>query len=233
MSDAVFNHVLRTMDDDTRHAALREADRVTVAVKDIMAREGEATSHVLFPETAVISTLTEYRDGSVIEMANVGREACTGLNLLLGSPAQLTTEEIQVGGEVWRLPAEAFRSLVACDAGFLRAVQAAAQSVVFQVMISGACNGAHSASQRLARWLLTMRDRSGSEELPLTQDFLASMLGLRRSTVTEVAQSFREDDLIHYVRGAVRVIDPAGLEARSCECYRRVKNANERLLPKP
>lgn len=221
------------MDDDTRQAALREADRVTLGMRDIVAREGEATSHVLFPETAVISTLTEYRDGSVIEMANVGREACTGLNLLLGSPTQLTTEEIQVGGEAWRLPAQTFRSLVSSDDGFQRAVQAAAQSVVFQVMVSGACNGAHSAGQRLARWLLTMRDRSGSDELPLTQDFLASVLGLRRSTVTEVAQAFRAENLIHYVRGAVHVVDAKGLEARSCECYRRVKTANARLLPKP
>jgi CRP-like cAMP-binding protein len=231
MSEPVFNRVLRTMNDATRRAALQEADRVTVSVGDVVAREGETASHVLFPETAVISTLTEYRDGSVIEMANVGREACTGLGLLLGSPTHLTTEDIQVSGDVWRLPAHAFRSLVGSNDGFLRAVQAAAQSVVFQVMISGACNGAHSASQRLARWLLTMRDRSGSDALPLTQDFLASVLGLRRSTVTEAAQAFRDDGLIHYVRGTIRIVDPAGLEARSCECYRRVRNATERLLP--
>lgn len=231
MSDPVRNRVLMAMSESTRQSALRAAELTRPASRDMLERQGAITSHVYFPETAVISTLTEYGDGSVIEMANVGSEACTGIGLLLGNPRQLTTEEIQIGGEVWRMPVADFRRLASSDRDFERAVQAAGQSVLFQIMISGACNGAHSADQRLARWLLTMRDRSGSDELALTHDFLSKVLGLRRGTITEAAQRFRERGHIGYTRGRVRIEDRAGLEAESCECYARVREANRSLLP--
>jgi CRP-like cAMP-binding protein len=231
MTKTTRNRVLCALNENTRQSALRAAELAELAEMDVLEQQGETTSHVHFPETAVISTLTEYSDGSVIEMANVGSEACTGIGLLLGNSRQLTTEEIQIAGDVWQMPVDAFQALKSSNRDFECAVQAAAQSVLFQIMISGACNGAHSASQRLARWLLTMRDRSGSEDLLLTHDFLSKVLGLRRGTITEAANRFRERGLIDYTRGRVRIADRAGLEAESCECYRRVRDANKSLLP--
>ncbi len=219
------------MAEETRSAVRDAAEAVSLSQGEVLERIGEETGTVYFPQSGVISTLTTFSDGTMIEMANVGREACTGVNLVLGNPRQLTTEEVQIPGEAWRLPVQSFSTLLATNADFRAAVQAAGQSVLYQVMISGACNGLHSARQRLARWLLTMRDRAAAEEMDLTHDFLASVLGLRRATVSEVAAGFRRSGLIDYGRGRIRVTDPAGLEAASCDCYRRVREANEALLP--
>ncbi|MGK7752815.1 MULTISPECIES: Crp/Fnr family transcriptional regulator [unclassified Roseovarius] len=225
------NGVLCALGPKTHYAVTGQCEDVTLKAGAVLQRSGEATHAVYFPETAVVSAIATYSDGSGIEMANMGREASTAVNLLLGQSHQLHTDEVQIGGAALRLPAERFLKLKSDHAEFERVLLASAQSVFYQVMISGACNGTHDARQRLARWLLTMADRIDGAEMRLTHDFLSEMLGVRRATVTKAAQDLQENGLISYTRGRIRITNRKGLREASCECYDLVRNANRALLP--
>lgn len=225
------NRVLRSLDSQTRRAVLGKCDSIDLEGRTILARMGETTRHVYFPQNAVISTLASFRDGSIIEMANIGCEACTGIGLTLGQPVQLNTNEVQIAGSALTMPAEKFTALKASLPGFETALFSVVQAVLYQVMVSGACNGAHGSRQRLARWLLTMADRNDGETMDLTQEFLSEMLALRRATVSEAASELRDAGLIDYTRGQVRITDRAGLQDASCECYHLVRAAYDSLLP--
>ncbi len=231
MARTTDNKVLLSLPAGIREELLGACTRVEMVLGSVLHREGETTKAVHFPDTGVISTLATYGDGSVIEMANIGREASTGINLVLGNPRQLNTDEIQVAGTALEMPAEKFVKLMSSRPEFARALFSMVQAVFQQVMVSGACNGAHGATERLARWLLTMRDRSDGDEMHLTHEFLAEVLGLRRATVSESAAELRRAGLIDYARGRIWIADRAGLEAASCECYRRVRESNDALLP--
>ncbi|MDF0602956.1 Crp/Fnr family transcriptional regulator [Psychromarinibacter sp. C21-152] len=231
MAQDTNNRVLRALPDATRRQAMARMERVTLEGRVMLDRSGEATRTVHFPETAVISTIATYRDGSSIEMANIGREACTGIGLTLGHPRQLSTNEVQIGGEALQIGADAFDSLMDSLPAFRTALFSTVQAIFYQVMVSGACNGAHDSRQRLARWLLTMYDRNDHATMPLTHDFLAEMLGVRRATVSETAAGLQSDGLISYSRGQVTVTDADGLRETSCECYDLVRDAYDTLLP--
>lgn len=231
MALETINRVLCSLPVDARQAVLDECDRVELIARSIIDRVDETPEVVHFPETAVISTISTYSDGSSIEMANIGREACTGIGLILGHPRQLNTNEVQIGGSALEMRADTFVERKASIPAFEKALFATVQAVFYQVMVSGACNGAHSAKQRLARWLLTMRDRHDQDTLRLTHDFLATMLGVRRATVTEASRDLQSHGLIATSRGQVRIVDPEGLQKVSCECYNLVKNAYTVLLP--
>lgn len=231
MSLSTNNRVLLSLPADARAEVLGACEPSELEKTRILDAVGETTRRVYFPETAVISTVATYGDGSMIEMANVGREACTGINLTLGTRRQLNTNEVQIAGAARMLSAEQFLRLKQASPDFERALLATAQAVFYQVMVSGACNGAHSAKQRLARWLLTMRDRTDEADMPLTQSFLAEMLGVRRATVTEAASDLQGSGLIKYARGRVSITDREGLIGASCECYELVQRAYATLLP--
>ena len=231
MSTEPQNRVLRSLDAATRAEVAAACEPVTLRARTVLDHAGDATQAVHFPETAVISAVAAYSDGATIEMANIGREACTGVNLTLGRRRQLDTTEVQVGGTALRLPAERFLALKAGLPPFADALFATAQALYYQVMVSAACNGAHDARQRLARWLLTMHDRTDGDEMALTQEFLAHMLGVRRATVTGAASAFKSAGLIHYAHGRLRIRDRPGLQRESCECYGLVREAYDALLP--
>ncbi|WP_428514449.1 Crp/Fnr family transcriptional regulator [Roseovarius sp.] len=231
MSFATNNRVLRTLSATTREAVGARCEPVTLEAGDVLHRMGDVTSAVYFPETAVISTLASYSDGSGVEMANVGREACSALNLILRNPRQLAADEVQIAGRALRLPAERFRELKSEYRDFENALFSVVQSVLYQAMVSGACNAAHEAKPRLARWLLTMGDRTDGNEMRLTHDFLAHMLGVRRATVTNAALDLQSQGLIKYARGRLKITDIKGLRGASCECYDLVRSANADLLP--
>lgn len=228
---ATSNKVLRSLPLDARCAVMDASRRVELAGGRVLARVGERMGAVHFPETAVISAVATYGDGSTIEMANIGREACTGVGLTLGHTRQLNSNQVQIGGSALELSADSFIRLKSSVPEFEARLLAMVQAVFYQVMVSGACNGAHSAKQRLARWLLTMRDRNDQEILYLTHDFLAEMLCVRRATVTKCASQLQQSGLIEYGRGRVSVVDPTGLERASCECYGLVRDAHNTLLP--
>lgn len=225
------NRVLLSLPRGTRSVVLDACEVIELERETVLDREGDTTGWVYFPETAVISTLATYDDGEIIEMANVGREACTGINLMLGNPTQLNTDEVQIAGTALRMPTEKLVTLQSSLPEFERALFSAVQSVFFQIMVSGACNGVHDTRQRLARWLLTMHDRIDRDEMRLTHEFLAEFLAVRRATVTEIAAQLKDARIIDYGRGRIRITDRERLAAVSCECYHRVRRAQAALLP--
>lgn len=225
------NRVLRSLPAQTCAAVLDACERGHFEGKTELGRVGEPAKKVYFPETSVISALATYLDGSTIEMANIGCEACTGIALVLGHSDLLVTTEVQISGTALSVSADEFVNLMSSLPTFQSALLSSTQALFYQIMVSGACNGAHSAKQRLARWLLTMNDRADVEIMHLTQEYLAEMLGLRRATISNAASAFQEAGLIHYTRGQISITDRPGLSRASCECYGMVREAYDSLLP--
>lgn len=185
--------------------------------------------YAYFPSDAVLSALTVMRDGNAIEVATVGREGLVGLYGLDGrtSPHRVI---VQVGNGGHRIASRTLQKEAEKD-GPLKDVLAAYQiAFLVQVLQSVACNGLHRLEQRCCRWLLMTRDRVGSDELMLTHDYLALMLGARRASVTEVLRPLQEGGIVRSHRGRITILDGAGMEARSCECYSVIKEEHDRLL---
>ena len=225
------NRILRALPERTRAVVLQSCERVTVERQTTLDRAGDMATTVHFPETAVISTLATYQDGTSMEMANIGRDACTGVGLILGNPRHLSTNEVQVGGDILDMPAEKLISLRDGLPGFRDLLLMSVQAVFYQVMVSGACNGTHDTQQRLARWLLTMHDRAEGDTFRLTHDFFAATLGVRRATISEALGHLEQAGAIALGRGRIDVADRKALHAASCECYDLVRQAHETLLP--
>jgi hypothetical protein len=185
---------------------------------------------VYFPLDAVLSMAAMDREGGAVEVGSVGCEGMTGLPVLLGAEQSTNRVGVQIGGQAERMEAGALRREASRHAQFGRLLLLYAQAFMTQVAQSTACNRLHSAEQRLARWLLICRDRVGRNDLPITQETMALMLGVRRATVTEAAGSLQRTGVIRYRRGVVVIADRAGLEAASCECYAIVREEFDRLL---
>ena len=231
MAYVTKNRVLRSLPVDDRRIVLEECEEADLAGGMTLDRIGEPISTVYFPETAVISTVATYSDGSTIEMANIGREGCTGIGLTLGHAHQPNSNEVQISGSALSMPAKKFNRLKAKLPSFEALLFSAVQATIYQIMVSGACNAAHNTEQRLARWLLTMSDRNDSQTMLLTQDFLAEILGLRRATISNAASRFQEKGMIAYSRGRIEITDHPALRRSSCECYELVRTTQDWLLP--
>ncbi len=202
---------------------------------DLHARERLADSNrvieaVYFPIDAVLSMAAVDRDGVTVEVGSVGCEGMTGLPLLLGTEQSTSRVVVQIGGQAERMDGAVFQREARRHEHFGRLLYLYAQGFMTQVAQSTACNRLHSAEQRLARWLLICRDRVGRDELPITQETMATMLGVRRATVTEAAGALQRAGVIRYRRGVVMVVDRPGLEAAACECYDIVREEFYRLL---
>ncbi len=178
----------------------------------------------------MISIVAMMRDGAAVEVGIAGREGMLGVQAVLGDDISLNEAMVQIPGSALRLPAEVLRreaqTSVQLRGVLLRYVQAYLNSATQ----SAACNRAHLLEQRLARWLLTARDRAGADRLPLTHEFIAMMLGVRRAGVTVAAQSLQSAGLIHYAHGRITIADREGLEAAACECYEVTTREYARLL---
>jgi CRP-like cAMP-binding protein len=194
---------------------------VPLKLKDILHKPGEPIRDVYFPGGGFCSMLTVLEDGGMVEVATIGREGMVGVSAVLdGSPV---TSAAMVQGETdtcYRMTVDAFRREMDRRGAFYELLTHFAQALVGFIAQSTACNAVHSVEQRLARWLLMAQDRMGSDEFPLTQEFVAMMLGAARPTVTVVAGTLQEAGLITYHRGHVTIVDREKLEAASCECYR-------------
>jgi CRP-like cAMP-binding protein len=188
--------------------------------------------HVFFPDSGVISIVAVYPDGSIIEMATIGREGATGFQAVFGAKASSARLLVQVPGTAARISRSAFSRAMDTVPVFRSLMFAHVHAFLEQVMVSAACNGAHGLKQRLARWLLMMRDRHDSEVLPLTQDLLAEMLGVHRPTITNAVREFERAGLIDCGRRRVTIVDRNGLMQASCECYGLVRARIAHHLPK-
>jgi CRP-like cAMP-binding protein len=191
-----------------------------------------ALDHVFFPDSGVVSVVAVYADGSIIEMATIGREGCSGVQAILGARRSSVQLLAQIPGTAAKMSRVAFTRAIQSMPAFRSVIDAYVQAFLEQVMVSVACNGAHSLKQRLARWLLMMRDRSDGDTLPITQSLLAEMLGVQRPTVTNAVREFQRAGLIAQGREQITVLNRQGLTEASCECYQLVRSRLAFHLPK-
>jgi CRP-like cAMP-binding protein len=191
---------------------------------------GDSLTTVYFPTDGVISLLTLMESGEAIESATIGREGALGLKAAAGPRESLSRAIVQVPGRAIRAPVGTIQELWKRSTAFRDLVDRHDQAVYAHAIQSVACNALHSVEARFCRWLLTCRDRLDIDTIQLTQEFLADMLGVQRTTVTAVAQVLQTRGLIRYRRGVVDILDRAGLEAATCECYGSVRRTYQRLL---
>jgi len=225
------NRILRALP-TKEFARLRRGGLTTLTLKqkDSVWRPNQPIEAVYFPLDAVVSVLA-VADGGVVEVATIGNEGVVGLPVFLGAQSSPGLAFCQVPGRAERLGAEVFLREARRDGALQRLLQLYSQGFMVQVSQATVCNRLHSAERRLARWLLIVADRVGRQEFPLTHEFMAQMLGVRRATVTETAGALQRANLIRYRRGAITIRHRAGLEHAACECYRIVRDEFDRLLP--
>jgi CRP-like cAMP-binding protein len=188
--------------------------------------------HVFFPDIGVVSVVAVYADGSIIEMATIGREGCTSVQAVFGATRSSVRLLVQIPGSAARLSRAGFTLAMESMPAFRSLMYAYSQAFLEQVLVSVACNGAHTLKQRLARWLLMMRDRGDDDALQITQSLLAEMLGVHRPTITNAARELEHAGLIARGRRQVTILDRPGLVAASCECYQLVRARIAFHLPK-
>jgi CRP-like cAMP-binding protein len=179
----------------------------------------------------MISLLLSRDDrGGRVEVGVVGREGMAGLSAVLGVATEFTQSLVQVPGEALRLPVEKFRAVADRDSKLLKVLLRYMHVFLSQLSQRAACNALHTIEKRLCFWLLTVHDQAGADRFPLTHEFLAAMLGVRRASVTEAARRLRQARLIHYGGGQLMVLNRHGLEKAACGCYRIVKTELRRVL---
>lgn len=198
-------------------------DTVACARDQVLIDADGALDQVYFPESAVVSLSTVFGDGTTVDMASIGREGCTGVQAVLGAKVSSVRLLTQIPGTAMRMSRRAFQWAMTSLPDFKALMYDYAQAFLDQALVSGACNAAHRLDQRLARWLLTMRDRSDSDTLPVTQTLLAEMLGVQRPTMTNALGEFERAGLIAGARRQVTILNRAGLAEESCECYHRLR----------
>jgi CRP-like cAMP-binding protein len=225
---ATRNIVLRELPPHDLEMVALAADWVSLAVKDPVWEPNRPITHVYFPETAVISVVTLLDAGS-IEAITIGNDGFAGLPVFHGPASTITRALCQMPGRSWRITAPEFTRLCAESRALRRALDRYSQFVIETISQSAACNRVHVIEERCARWLLMSHDRIGRSEIPLTQELLAQMLGVRRPGVTVAIGILERAGLISHGRGRIAVTDRAGLEAASCECYAAIKR-REKLL---
>jgi CRP-like cAMP-binding protein len=207
---------------------------IPLTFKQTLHKHGEKVSHVYFPGGGVCSMTSAMEDGRMVEVATVGNEGLIGIAAFFGDELPSGDAMVQVpvaGGEAEVMTVGNFRREMERRGPLFELVRRYSIALTTLIMQSAACNSLHSAEQRCARWLLMTHDRINGDDFSLTQEFLAVMLGVRRSTVTVIAGALHEARLIEYSHKHIRVIDRKGLEAASCECYRVVHAQFRRLLP--
>jgi CRP-like cAMP-binding protein len=217
------NRLLAALPDED-YARIRESlEMFSAAVKKILHKPGETIHYLYFPGNGFCSVLAVLEDGRMIEVATVGREGVVGSAAVLDStpPTHVTMVQADID-PCFRMSVDAYRAEVNRREAFYELMTRFTQALVGGVMQSAACNAVHTVEQRLARWLLMAHDRVEKESFELTQEFAAMMLGVTRPTVSVVAATLQKAGLITYQRGRLTVVDRAGLEDASCECYRTV-----------
>jgi CRP-like cAMP-binding protein len=203
---------------------------VPLEMKHVLYEARSLIDYAYFPNRGVVSALTVMEDGRAIEVATIGDEGMVGLPLLVGANTTADRMIVQVPGEALRMGADVLRGEASRDSPMRRLLVLYHSAFLSQVSKAVACNGLHSVHQRCCRWLLMTQDRAHSDVFPMTHELLAEMLGVRRSTVSEVLEPLKKQGLIRYSRGKFTVLDREGLKAGSCECYRRINEEFERLF---
>ncbi|TCP19036.1 Crp/Fnr family transcriptional regulator [Simplicispira metamorpha] len=199
-------------------------------LETVLYESGAKLRHVYFPTTSIVSLLYVMENGASTEIAVVGYEGIVGISLFMGGDSTPNRAVVQSAGEGYRLPAPVMMQEFNRAGPAMHLLLRYTQALITQMSQTAVCNRHHSLDQQLCRWLLLSLDRLPSNELVMTQELIANMLGVRREGVTEAAGRLQKAGLIHYRRGHITVLDRPGLELRTCECYGVVKREYDRLL---
>lgn len=222
------NRLLELLPPEERDALQAERMAVTHAYPLIV--PFEPIRYVYFPINALCSLVTVLEDGSSIESGSIGREGMVGVPAILGAESTPMQTVVQIPGDVWRVDRVVIQRELAKQRTLYSLLNRYVHTIFVVASQSTACIRRHSVEARLARWLLMSSDGVDSNQLPLTQEFLGIMLGVRRAGVTEAASRLQTDGGIRYSRGYVEIIDRAALEAATCECYHTIRREYDRLL---
>ena len=213
------NGLLRALQPVDQRALEADFETFELKFKDSLHEPGEPTPFVYFPDDGVVSLLTVLENGMAVELGHVGREGMVDISVFLGLEASESRIIIQVPGSAQRMDSKRFRKHVDAMPGLRRIMGAYVLEFFTMVAQTTACNRQHTIQQRFARWVLMTQDRTARDEFPITQEFLAEMLGVTRSKVTSAAGAMRRRGLIDYRRGLMTVENRARLETAACECY--------------
>lgn len=215
----ISNKLLAALPRAALQGILPVLDPVTLVLGDVLHEPGEPLRHVYFPLTCLVSLIVVVEDQLALEVALVGREGIVGVSLALGVELSPVRAVVQGGGSALRASKAAFRTALHGDAPLQKVLQRYANTLIGEIAQTAGCNRFHLLEARLARWLLMTRDRVESADFMMTQEFLSTMLGVRRVGISDAASSFQRRHLIEYSRGHITILDHEGLEAASCSCY--------------
>jgi CRP-like cAMP-binding protein len=232
-NDLRSNQLLDALAPDSRARIDRYLEPVEFKLGALVCDAGGLLRHAYFPRGSVLSLLTVLENGAAIETANIGREGAFGLFAAMYSRVSFNRCIVQLEGYTVRCPIELLQREFERSEHVRNLFVSYSETLLSQVQQTVACNAMHSTEERMCRWLLMMHDRAEGEALPYTHEFLSQILGANRKSVTLAAQSMQSAGLISYHRGAIQVIDRAGLEQASCECYAIVKERFDAFLKPP
>jgi len=225
------NRLLAALSPAEQQRLFPQLEHVAMPLGDVLYESGDKLSHVYFPTTCIVSLLYVTENGSSAEIAVVGNEGLVGVALFMGGETTPSRAVVQSAGSAYRLPGAAMKEEFTRGEAMQQLLLRYTQALLTQMAQTAVCNRHHSIDQQLCRWLLLSLDRLPSDELKMTQELIANMLGVRREGVTEAAGNLQDAGLIRYSRGRIKVLDRARLEQRVCECYSVVKKEFDRLLP--
>jgi len=206
-------------------------EKVELKLGQVLYESGTTMHHVYFPTNAIVSLLYVMEDGASAEIAVVGHEGVVGVSIFMGGGSTPSRAVVQSAGWGFRLRSAAIKEAFDRSGPVMHLLLRYTQALITQMAQTAVCNRHHSLDQQLCRWLLLSLDRLTGNELVMTQELIANMLGVRREGVTEAALKLQKAGLISYARGHIQVLDRTGLEQRTCECYGVVKKEYDRLLP--
>jgi CRP-like cAMP-binding protein len=229
--DKSSNHLLAALPTAEWQRWQSQLELVDLRLGQVLYESGGKMSYVYFPIDAIVSLLTVLEDGDSAEIAVVGNEGIVGVSLFMGGETTPSRAVVQSAGKSVRLSAHVLKKEFSISPAVMHLLLRYTQALITQMTQTAACNRHHSLDEQLCRWLLLSLDRLHGTHLVMTQELIANMLGVRREGVTEAAGRLQRAGLISYTRGKINVLDRAGLEQRSCECYAVVKKEYDRLLP--
>jgi len=226
------NHLLAALPDAEWQRWLPHLELIDLALGQVLHETGQPLKHVYFPTTAIVSLLYLLENGSSAEIAVVGNEGVVGISLFMGGGESTPSRAVvQSAGIGFRMKERVIKEEFSRSGPVMHLLLRYTMALITQMAQTAVCNRHHSLDQQLCRWLLLSLDRLHSNDLMMTQELIANMLGVRREGVTEAALRLQGAGLIRYARGRIKVLDRPGLEKRVCECYAVVKKESDRLLP--
>ena len=232
MDNPTDNSLLAALPSDVMARMATLLERVPLLLGDVLYEPGQQLQHAYFPTSAVVSLHYVTESGASAESAGVGNDGMLGISLFLGGDTVPSSAVVQTAGHAWRIGRRPLKEEFFRSEPLRNVLLRYAQALLTQTMVNAACYRHHSVEQQLCRWLLLMLDRGPDREMMMTHELVASMLGVRRGSISDTAGLLQEAGLIRYRRGHISVVDRKALEARACECYGVVKKETARLLEK-